>query len=187
MRAVQSKRGGQRGIALFVVLIALLLLSIVAVMSLNAGVLQEQMTSSMRDRALALQNAEAALAVAEKTIQLKRFGAGGEGTNCSESGLPGSPACRPLPISSGATEAGRSWQVAPDVQSNEISAGAPEYSVQYMGRRETHVELGLGNEPNYGESPGLVEAEYYRVLARGSNPDANGRARVVLQTVVVRE
>ena len=59
----------QRGSALVVSLIMLLLLSIIAVGAMQSSILQERMSSSMHDRELAFQAAETALRDAERVIR----------------------------------------------------------------------------------------------------------------------
>jgi len=178
----------QRGIALFTVLIILLLVSLLVLVSLRSSLLQERMTAGTRDRAMALQNAEAALDQAQIAIAGSRFGEDEAGLDCSARLDVASALCWPHPSLAGPAAPGRGWQDARDLQPKPLSAGAPGFALQYMGRRESHIELGLGDEPNYGESPGRVEADYYRVLARGSDPQAApDRSQVLLQATIVRE
>lgn len=57
--------GTQRGITLVVSLIFLLLLTIIGVTSMNTGIMQQRMTTNMRDSGIAFQTAESALRFAE--------------------------------------------------------------------------------------------------------------------------
>lgn len=178
----------ERGVALFTVLIVLLLVSLLVLVSLRSSLLQERMTAGTRDRTMALQNAEAALAQAQVAIGATRFGEGGGGLDCSKRLDVATELCWSHPSMAGPSAPGRGWQEARDLQPKTLSAGAPGFALQYMGRRESQIELGLGDEPNYGESPGRVEADYYRVLARGSDPQAApDRSQVLLQATIVRE
>lgn len=178
----------QRGAALFFVLVLLLLVSIMAALSLRTGLFQERMVSGLRDRAVSLQNAEAALREAERAIERARFGQQGIGVDCSMIAADLPAQCTPHPEGAAAQGSGLPWVASEDIQTGATSAGAPQYAVQYMGRRESDVVLGLGDEANYGVGNGRVEAEYYRVVGRGTDPAASpGRATVVLQTTVVRE
>lgn len=177
-----------RGAALFVVLIVLLLVSLMVLVGLRSSVLQERMTSGTRDRAMALQNAEAALAQAETALTAARSAAGAPGLDCSRPEDASSPVCLPHPSLAGVSASGRGWEATRDLQVAGTSAGAPAYALQYLGRRDSQTELGLSDEPNYGESSGRVEAEFYRVLSRGSDPQAApDRSLVLLQSTVVRE
>ncbi|MCU1110804.1 hypothetical protein JAK69_13760 [Stenotrophomonas maltophilia] len=183
-----SSASNQRGIALFTVLIVLLLVSLLVLVSLRSSLLQERMTAGTRDRAMAFQNAEAALDQAQAAIGASRFGEGEGGLDCSSRFDIASALCWSHPSLAGSAAPGRGWREAHDLQPQALSAGAPGFAMQYMGRRESQIELGLGDEPNYGESPGRVEADYYRVLARGSDHQAApDRSQVLLQATIVRE
>lgn len=178
----------QRGATLFFVLVLLLLVSIMAALSLRTGLFEERMVSGLRDRAVSLQNAESALREAERAIERASFGTQAIGVDCSAIDTTLPPACTAYPQGPAAEDSGLPWVASEDIQTGASSAGAPEYAVQYMGRRESDVVLGLGDEANYGVGNGRVEAEYYRVVARGTDPvAAPDRAAVVLQTTVVRE
>lgn len=183
-----SSAYSQRGVALFTVLTVLLLTSLLVLVGLRSSLLQERMTAGTRDRAMALQNAEAALDQAQVAIGASSFGVWEGGLDCSSRLDVASALCWSHPSLAGPAAPGRSWQDARDLQPKALSAGAPSFSLQYMGRRESQIELGLGDEPNYGESPGRVEADFYRVLARGSDPQAApDRSQVLLQATIVRE
>lgn len=183
-----SPRMRQRGAALFFVLVLLLLISIMAALSLRTGLLEERMVGGLRDRAVSLQNAEAALRDAERAIAEAGFGEQAIGVDCSAIATRLPAACAAHPHGAAAEDSGLPWTASTDIQEGATRAGAPQYVVQYMGRRESDVVLGLGDEANYGVGNGRVEAEYYRVLGRGTDPAVSpDRASVVLQTTVVRE
>lgn len=177
-----------RGVALFVVLIVLLLVSLLVVAGLRTTLLQERMSAGTRDRAMALQNADAALVRAQQQIQAAANAGEHHGMDCSGRAEAGAALCLHHPSIAGIGSNGRGWQAAQDLQDAALAAGTPGYAVQYLGRRESPLELGLGDDPNYGSASGPVEAEYYRVLARGSDPQAApDRSVVVLQATVTRE
>ncbi len=186
MRAFSPYR--QRGAALFFVLVLLLLVSIMAALSLRTGLLEERMVGGLRDRAVSLQNAEAALRDAERAIGSTRFGTHGIGVDCSAIATGVAVACVPHPQGAAAEGSELPWVASEQIQTGATRAGPPQYAVQYMGRRESDVVLGLGDEANYGVGNGRVEAEYYRVVSRGTDPATSpDRASVVLQATVVRE
>lgn len=178
----------QRGVALFVVLMVLLLVSLLVVAGLRSALLQERMSAGTRDRAMALQNADAALMRAQQQIQASAEAGGHHGMDCSDRREAGAALCLHHPSLAGIGSGERSWEATDDLQDAALAAGTPGYAVQYLGRRETSLDLGLGEDPNYGSAPGPVEAEYYRVLARGADPQsAPDRSVVVLQATVIRE
>lgn len=177
-----------RGAALFAVLIVLLLVSLMVLLSLRTSLLQERMTAGSRDRAMALQNAESSLAQAQQQLADPATAAGHAGRACSTPAAASDPLCMPHPSLAGLAAPGRAWTPTPDLQPDGLGAGQPAYALQYLGRRDTRIALGLEDEPNYGEASGRVEAEFYRVVARGSDPQAvPERAQVLLQATVVRE
>ncbi|AWH55186.1 hypothetical protein C1924_19320 [Stenotrophomonas sp. ESTM1D_MKCIP4_1] len=178
----------QRGVALFAVLIILLLVSLLVAVSLRTSALQERMTSGIRDRAMAVQNAESALKEAESALVSARGGGEPSWQDCSPSSAAADPLCLPHPVVGGVAAPARGWTAAVDQQPDGLGAGQPSFAIQYLGRRETQSELGQYDEPNYGEGSGRVEAEFYRVLARGSDPQATpDRTQVLLQATVIRE
>ena len=178
----------QRGVALFAVLVILLLVSLLLVVSLRTSLLQERMTSGVRDRAMAVQNAEHALKEAERAVAAALAEGVPPGRDCSPQASAADPLCLPHPALGGVAAPAREWIEAADLQPDGLGAGPPAFTVQYLGRRETQVEMGLEDEPNYGQAPGRVEAEFYRVVARGSDPlAAPDRSQVLLQATIVRE
>ncbi|WMJ70940.1 PilX N-terminal domain-containing pilus assembly protein [Stenotrophomonas sp. 24(2023)] len=178
----------ERGVVLFAVLIMLLLVSLLVVVSLRTSLLQERMTSGTRDRAMALQNAESALVQAEQLLAGIGPDGGPVGLDCSQREGTPDVLCMPHPSLGGVSAPGRGWTATADLQPDGLGAGAPAFAVQYLGRRDAGNALGLEDEPNYGEASGRVEAEFYRVIARGADPQATpDRAQVLLQSTVVRE
>ena len=66
--AMCSGRGAQRGVALVVSLVLLLVATLIGLASVRGTNLQERMSSNMYDRSLAFQRAESALRAAEDAI-----------------------------------------------------------------------------------------------------------------------
>ena len=60
-RPVAHRPSAQRGVALAVVLILLVVMSLLALAGLRGTLMEERMTSNMKDRSLSFQSAEAAL------------------------------------------------------------------------------------------------------------------------------
>lgn len=180
----------QGGAALLIVMVVMLLITILALATLRTGTLEERIGSNLRDRNLMFESAESALRKAEQSIGSGKFGQGvGLGINCSPSGEVASEQCAAIP-SGVFDQAGAQWVNSSDIQREDVSAGPPQYMIQYMGSRSTEQAIGLGDEPNYGVSNGRLEAEYLRVTARGGNPvsaETEGRSTVVLQSTIVRE
>lgn len=68
LEAVASMRAGQRGSALIVSLVMLLLLSLIGVAGMQTTVMQDRMAANLLDKDLAFQATEAALREAEESL-----------------------------------------------------------------------------------------------------------------------
>lgn len=183
--------GRQQGVSLVVVLLLLLVMTMLGVFALRSTLMGERMSSNVRDRSIGFQAAESALREAEAVIHAASLAGTQIGFNCDAPGqvcpaVPanaytgGTPACTP-----GTQDC---WINGTD-SSLDLSAGAPQYYIEFMGERSSVDELGLSdsaNQAQYGGGGGVPMASYYRVTARSNNPSvAQDRAVVVLQTTVV--
>lgn len=198
---VRTNRKRQRGAALIVGLIMLLLLTLIGVAGLRDTLLQEKMAGNMRDREMALQAAEAALRAGE--LELQQLNPG-------------------FPNNSGrydlATAAGKATMAREDASNNPISEVKfwadwdwSEEAVQYTKSLE-----GVSQEPAYvierldpalsqrneydnvanpnlvvavDLTPGQFSAETvkpdYRITARGTGTTTD--ASVIVQSTYRRE
>jgi len=185
---IQPPRRRQNGAALVIVLILLLVMTILGLATLRGAIMEERMSANLFDRGLAFQSAEIGLRDAEQTILAGGIGAA---TDCRYgSAASTQAACVPTPADAFDGSGVVTWTNAAHGQATGVTAGLPQYYVQYMGERSTNEELGIPDDPNYGSGSGIATAEYYRVTARSNNPStAAGQARAVtvLQSTVVRE
>lgn len=191
----------ERGAALIISLILLVLITLVGVASLRNVVLEERMSANYYDRSLAFQAAEAGLrageAVAEaqaaatpKHAQAIALGYPADATQCSSTCSGGlcSPPGEPPSAGPPATEAtfhceGRwnmatftGWVEATGVTLTSQAGGKPQYFVEYLGNT-------FPCNPNDAASP--KNCARYRVTAR-SQAGAD-RAEVILQSVYATE
>lgn len=196
-------RGGQRGVALVVALVLLLVATLIGLASVRGTNLQERMTANMYDRSLAFQRAESALRAAEDAIttnwQIATLG----GVDCSVPGL----VCNTMPddtFTEGSWDCGATgvvcpagsdtpWREVPDDNNvnDDRTPGRPEYFIQFMGTGSGESDFGLDANAGFGQysDPGgaSTTVAYYRITARSSNPDdVSDRAIVVLQSTVKR-
>lgn len=168
----------QRGSALIISLIFLLLLTIIGVAAMQSATLQERMSGNTRDRGLAFQAGEAALRAAEDVL--------------GDAVLPtfnnSSPGFRQQLNQSGNASYWENTYVW------NATAGANSGARQYTG----HTFVGVAEQPKFvveqlpavakvGESVKLGQLEesgYYRVTARavGATPESF----VILQSVFKR-
>ncbi|QZP33638.1 pilus assembly protein PilX [Pseudomonas sp. DR48] len=148
----------QRGMALLVSLVFLLLLTLIGLSSMQNATLQEKMAGSVSLRNQSFQGAEAALRVGESAVQLDTYS---------------------LPICSGTT------QCAPPAESTTVSAaglnstsgvtwiayGQGFYGVQNIGTTLTAVNV-----------PSNTSATLYRVTAVG----IAGSSRSVVESIYAK-
>lgn len=189
----------QKGASLIVVLVLLIAMTLIGVFVLRGTLLEEQMSASVLDRSLAFQSAESALREAEAAIHTARQAGNAIGFNCARDDAS-TPVCPTLPanaytgnVAGCAANSQSCWVTASSasVSSTSMSAGVPQYYIEYMGQRTSSDDLGqLGsaNTNQYGGGGGVPVASFYRVSARSNNPQATGagdRALVVLQATVV--
>lgn len=184
-----ARRARQRGAALAVIMIMLLVLMLLGLAILRSTMLEERMSANMLDRGLAFESAERALREAEAAVDAAVKGGTLIGADCSKPNTlcppvradtyTGTSAC------SGETAA--CWTSAKSGDDRIPVAGRPQYYVEFMGRRTTADDLGIGGGNPYepGSAPN-TNAAYYRVTARSHDPSqARDRAVVVLQTTMV--
>jgi type IV pilus assembly protein PilX len=186
--SVRSNQLGQRGVALVVTLILLLIATLIGLAGARSTSLQERMSGNMYDRSLAFQRAEAALRAAERAITTNAEIASLGGEDCS----PQSGATCATQPSTAFTGSSAGWTAVADRYNvnSALAPGRPEYFVQFMGAGNAEENLGLeanADYTNYGSAYPPDKVAYYRVTARSSSPaQAGDRSIVVLQITVKR-
>lgn len=157
----------QRGSALLVSLVFLLLLTMIGISSIQDSTLQERMAGNNRDREVAFQAAEAGLRTAERYLQGAVVGP--FETNANGLFVAGSNS-----VPNWAASANTNWLVLPANTLDGVNS-QPEYIIEEV--TQTGMS-GLGaDEPEESISS-------YRITSRGygASPDA----RVVLQSTYRR-
>ena len=166
----QSK---QSGMALIISLILLAVITIIGLAGIQTTSMQEVMTANQYDRELSFQAAETALREAEARL---RDDPDDFQNDCS------SVLCNPMP------PVNAQWQAATSNLGGLVSA--PQFYIERMG---FGTGTATGTEPSQGADSlqyggsvdtGTPTSAFYRVTARSAVVD--GRASVVLQTMVVR-
>ena len=177
----------QRGVALVVALILLVVATLIGLAASRGTILQERMSSNSYDRSLAFQRSEAALRAAEAAITTNWKIAVLGGEDCSTA------ACALVPANAfgGVTTAAWKDTVATyDVNDAKTPTGFPQYYIQFMGTGTADNSGGAsGNADlgNYGAATPPDTVAYYRVTARSNDPaNVGGRSIVVLQSTVRR-
>jgi type IV pilus assembly protein PilX len=184
-RAVPRLRR-ERGVALVVSLILLLVATIVGLAASRGTLLQERMSANSFDRSLAFQRGESALRAAEAAITTNWVITALGGQDCS------AIACPLVPTNAFTSNTTPAWTDAGSLYDvNDASTpGIPQYYIQYMGQGSADDDNGTrqnADATNYGAATAPANVAYYRVTGRSSDPTSiSGRSIVVLQTTVKR-
>lgn len=182
----------QRGVALVVALVLLVVVTLVGLAAIRGTSLQEKMAGNTFDRAQAFQLTEGAVDLAARTVVLAT-----PGPTPSTYGTPGITDCSAGPCADNpATDAVNTypWVTIP-VSSSSNSAitdmvslygNNPSYLVQYMGACTT---TGGGNfkftndQNNQGGGGSLTPAsQCYRITARSGSASSD-RSQIVVQAI----
>jgi type IV pilus assembly protein PilX len=184
-RSIHAGAPRQRGVALIVALVLLLIVTLIGVAASQSTLLQERMSANSYDRSLAFQRGEAALRAAETAITANWRISDLGGTDCSAISCP----VVPTNAFSGTDATWRDTSAQYDVNDTN-TPGVPQYNVQFMGTGRADNALGTRDNAetgNYGSGAAPDNVAFYRVTARSADPALlGGRAAVVLQTTVKR-
>jgi type IV pilus assembly protein PilX len=191
-------RRAQRGAALIVALILLIVITLVGLAAVGTTILQNKMTANQYDRQIAFQSAEAALRVAAALIPNNP---GLIARNCQTGGT----ICQANPFTDSALPSSSIHTVTAGPASGSTSGGAsattftassaaamqPQYVIESLGNwTDPTQSVGFGNTANsrnYGVQGAANTAIYYRITARSCDPLAascKSRAVVTLQAVI---
>src|SRR6185312_1801849 len=178
----------QRGVALVVALILLVVITLVGLAAVSGTIMQQKMSSNFYDRDVAFQAAEAALRQAQVAIGAATSGAAAPAGfyDCSPPAPNGTGENNPFNDSNVTATATNIVTVSnTDYSAGAMAASQPQYIVQYMGKfaLPTPPVRQLSGCSGYlpCSPPGLVD--FYRITARSGPADSNGRASVTLQSV----
>jgi len=187
----------QRGVALIVALILLVVITLVGLAAIGTTILQNKMTANQYDRQVAFQSAEAAMRVATALIPNNP---GLIARDCQTGGT----VCQANPFTDNTLPAGSIHTVTADsggggsggasattFTASSTAAMQPQYVIESLGNWTNPAQnVGFGNTANsrnYGVQGAASTAIYYRITARSCDPSSsgcNGRAIVTLQAVV---
>ncbi len=164
-------RFGQRGAALIVALVLLLVVTVLGVTSMRTTTLQERMAGNLRDNHLAFQAAEAALRDGEELLQ-----------GATVPAFDGSGGLLPRQSGAGSAEYwnAHAWltnsRVASRLDGADMTAAPARYVIE-----ELPPITGEGDSLRFGPLP---EVGFYRVTAMGVGGTTD--AVVILQTIYRR-
>ena len=175
----------QRGLALFVALILLVVITLLGLAAVHGTLMQQKMSANFYDREVAFQAAEAAMRQAALAIQTATASATAPAGFSDCSPTASTPiACQSDPF----TDTGHYF--APTnvtAFTGTAQASDPQYIVQYMGKFQVLMpKVNPTSCPpgQYGCRTGTQIADFYRITARSGDPSLIGdRAYVVLQSM----
>ncbi|MDA0791281.1 MAG: PilX N-terminal domain-containing pilus assembly protein [Proteobacteria bacterium] len=174
----------QRGIALFLTLTILLLLTIIGVSSVQTTSMQERMARNFRDVNMAFQGAEAAVREAEDFIELSpsftTFPEVGEACQ-SHVSLDGNGLCNSedgtMHWKSTDWSDGSSDYIQATTTAAQLGAAAgPRYVIEYVAK--VTIEQDTLNIGNVGEGGSSGRAYIYRITARGTGGTNQSHAMI---------
>lgn len=188
----------QRGAALVVALILLVVITLVGLAAIGTTIIQNKAASNQFDRQIAFQSAEAAMRVATALIPnnpgmiARDCQTGGivcQGNPFSDTTLPNGSVytvtANPAASSSSASPADTTFTAS------SVAAMQPQYVIESLGTwTDASNNVGAGNSANcrnYGAQGCSSTAVYYRITARSCDPtsaNCDNRAIVTLQSVI---
>lgn len=171
----------ERGVALIVSLILLILVTLIGLAAVRGTTSQQRMTANFYDRSIAFQSAEAGLAAGAAAL------AAGTSNirNCGQGGI----ACRSNPFEDPTLVSTLVVTVASTAFASANNATSqPQYVIENMGTyADPNSSTGFGQTANaaqYGAQGVSATAIYYRITARSGDPAQIGdRAVVMLQAM----
>jgi len=181
----------QRGAALFISLMFLILLTLIGLSAANVGILQERMAGNVRESNIAFQRAEAALRGIERRVQDITLGGGG--------GLDTIPNWNDFQTDFGIARGDCSlalieqgddfdslaseWELSPDVPASG-NLPRPEYIiVELSGGVSGGAIVGSACRPLQSQDSGKpgADAVFYMIMARARGPA--GTADKIVQSI----
>lgn len=175
-------RAAQRGMALAVALILLIVITLLGLAAIRGTTTQQRMTANFYDREVAFQNAEAGLRAAAAALT---GNAAVIARNCGQGGVT----CLANPFADAALPANKIQTVASAAYAaGSAAASQPQYAIENMGSYpDPDSSTGFNQSANaaqYGAQGSTTTAIYYRITARSGDPATIGdRAVVTLQTM----
>lgn len=176
----------QRGVALAVALILLVVITLVGLAAVSGTIMQNKMASNQYDRELAFQSAEAALRAAEAVIAAPGFDPTPY-TLCD--GDDSRPPCDPNPFTGAGAGSGTPVDKATFGPSDNAE-WSPQYIIENLGQWSAQGSSGSTQSANckqYGACPAGQKVTYWRITARSGDPDVVGDHAIVTLQVIIRQ
>ncbi|MCD9460244.1 PilX N-terminal domain-containing pilus assembly protein [Marinibactrum halimedae] len=163
--------GKQRGVALAVSLIILLVLTLVVLSGNQNVLLQEKMTASVREAHLSLAAAEAGIVEAENFLGLII-----NVTGFTDTGANGlySEGNGPIDIFADAT-----WQAGQFRTATAMNGVSAQFYIEHVGDIENDDTAQGLNLTGYGQTTGGASSEIFKIVSRSTGRDGNSERIVV--------
>ncbi len=182
----------QRGIALIMAIIMLVVATLAGIAGIRNSSLQEKLSGNLYDRAIALQAAEAALGAGENMILTTERAvllAKSSIIDCTKTDT----VCPAIPANAFTNDAA-GWTTVSNVTNASLKANTnPQYFVQYLGLKSSSAVTDTTQSANplqYGSTGGSIndapQNATYRLIARSSQPAANNDRAIALVSSLVK-
>lgn len=166
---------GQAGAALILSLLMLLVLTLLAVSSMQGSIMQERMVSGEREGMESLEIAESALRDAELFVENVNLLSEFDGTG----GLYGENDAAPNPLT-------LDWLASANVlDADAVDGVTPRYFIQHMGDARQPKKLTDLVVEGYSHETGATEAQAFRIVAWSPGP--TGESTRVIESYYARE
>lgn len=172
-RHVQNTRHDQRGVALVIALVLLVVMTLLGLSAMRTVTLEEKMSGHTFDRSISFQATEAALRQAETWVAANQPTPAAGAACDTTTGVCGLLTGSSVDRWNDASFSG--WVNATPVGSASITV-TPQFFIEYLGNTFPCVPNDL-NEP--------IDCKRYRITARSNAGD--GRASVMLQSMFATE
>ncbi|MFE8072813.1 pilus assembly protein [Marinobacteraceae bacterium S3BR75-40.1] len=164
----------QRGAALLTTLLILLVLSLLAISSMQGSLMQEKMVSAVRDGQVALEAAEFAAREAESRIENETVTIGDFGV---AQGLY-DQGDAPDEFAATTWDSSKTNSAAATGFTSGVLAESPRYFIEYMGEMSAE-ETDQGQISNYSANTGVGTPAGFRIVAWSSG--RSGETRRIVQ------
>jgi len=185
MKNVSPKKT-ERGAALLTSLLILLVLSLLAVSSMQNSTLQERMVSAQREGFMAMEGAELALREAELKIEALASPSGFDTIDgfYEKGNAPRGNGVFAASVWSGSNSIAIT---VPTVNGESLFPEAPRYFVEFVGDAQVEVgnESSNVNVTNYTHETGASVSKAFRIVARGTG--ATGDSQRILEEYYRRD
>ncbi len=162
----------QKGVALLLSLVILLVLTLLAISGMQGSIMQERMSTAQRDGLFALEIAETAMREAEATLDgltdLSDFGS----TTGFYDGTVASTTV-PSPFDSATWDVDGSGSPKNAIKGTTVNGVDPQFMFEYKGKVTVDSQGQLPRDFSQYGSAGPAEFDYARILVRTAGPSGS--------------